>query len=224
MSDYQRYAVYYLPDDEKLARFGARWLGWDVAGGTPVEQFPVDGLKDATSTPRKYGFHGTLKPPFRLADDTTYQALERDTAALAGSLLPVALSGLKVSRIGKFLALVPDGESQELRKLAFECVRCLDRHRRPASEQELERRRAGGLTERQDALLLEWGYPYVDTEFRFHLTLTGKLEATAMDVIETAAWDNLPALPRPFVISSIALAGEREDGLFQEIQRYALTR
>ncbi|MBZ0124512.1 MAG: hypothetical protein K8F31_11580, partial [Roseovarius sp.] len=27
--DFRRYAVYYTPSDPALARFGARWLGWD---------------------------------------------------------------------------------------------------------------------------------------------------------------------------------------------------
>ena len=38
-----------------------------------------------------------------------------------------------------------------------------------------ERFRAAGLSPRQDELLLRWGYPYVLEEWRFHLTLTGRL-------------------------------------------------
>jgi hypothetical protein len=53
---------------------GAEWLGWDSAAGAPVPHPPVPGLPDAaevlTRTPRKYGFHGTVKPPFFLADGT----------------------------------------------------------------------------------------------------------------------------------------------------------
>ena len=42
------------------------WLGWDAASGQPLDP-PDLGLDAAAITrdPRKYGFHGTIKPPFR---------------------------------------------------------------------------------------------------------------------------------------------------------------
>jgi hypothetical protein len=46
----------------------------------------------------------------------------------------------------------------------------------PSTDADLERRRAAGLSKRQDKLLVKWGYPYVLDQFRFHLTLTGTLE------------------------------------------------
>lgn len=223
MSDFQRYAVYYLPDNADLAAFGASWLGWDVARGAPVGQPGVEGIKAATRTPRKYGFHGTLKPPFRLAEGTDVAGLKADIAALAATTPPVEISGLILSRIGRFLALVPLGEAEGLARLAFACVTRLDRFRRPAGAEELARRRAAGLTPRQDALLLEWGYPYVAEEFRFHLTLTGGLDADTLDRMQDAILELLPPLPRPFRIRSVSLAGEGSDGRFREIHRYALT-
>ncbi len=223
MSDFQRYAVYYLPENAELADFGAMWLGWDVAQGVAVEQPGVEGIEAATRTPRKYGFHGTLKPPFRLADGADVAGLQADIAALAAETPPVEIAGLKLSRIGRFLALVPVGEAAGLARLAFACVTRLDRYRRPPSVEELERRRATGLTQRQDALLLKWGYPYVAEEFRFHLTLTGPLDDGRSDGLQAAAARLLPDLPRPFPISSIALAGEGTDGRFREIHRYTLT-
>jgi hypothetical protein len=39
----------------------------------------------------------------------------------------------------------------------------------------LARRRAAGLTARQEQLLTRWGFPYVLEEWRFHLTLTGRI-------------------------------------------------
>ena len=36
-------------------------------------------------------------------------------------------------------------------------------------------RRAAGLSERQLQNLDRWGYPYVFADFRFHMTLTGRL-------------------------------------------------
>lgn len=223
MSDFQRYAIYYLPDDPDLAAFGSSWLGWDVVGGTAVAQPDVAGIGRITETPRKYGFHGTLKPPFRLAESSSRVALERDVAALAARLAPVRLDGLRLAALGSFLALVPTGDTSALDRLAFACVQALDGHRRPPELAELARRRSGGLTERQDMLLRQWGYPYVAEEFRFHLTLSGKLAPDEVAPLTATLETRLPPLPAPFNVGSIALLGEAGDGMFRQIQRYALT-
>ena len=67
---FARYAIYYTPaPDTALAEFGADWLGWDSATGLKRQQRAFEGadIGAITKQPRKYGFHGTLKPPFRLA-------------------------------------------------------------------------------------------------------------------------------------------------------------
>lgn len=227
MSQFVRFAIYYLPPDGPLAEFGARWLGWDVGVGQSVAH-PTNALSEArveevTRTPRKYGFHGTLKPPFRLAEGTDGSQLHTAVKALAASLAPVTLDGLRLARLGHFLALVPEGDMTALGQLAARCVTEPDRFRAPAPEAELTRRRAAGLTARQEDMLRHWGYPYVLEEFRFHLTLTGRLQPHEMDEVEAALALALPALPRPYIIDQIALAGERSDGQFQLIHRYALT-
>lgn len=222
MPDFQRYAVYYLPDDAELAAFGASWLGWDITRGATVEQPDIDGIEEATRTPRKYGFHGTLKPPFHPADGSTIAKLQNDIATLASETSAVTLDGLTLSRIGSFLALVPLGDTRALASLAFACVARLDGHRGAASADELERRRAAGLTPRQDTLLVQWGYPYVADEFRFHLTLSGKLNEAVLDRIQDAAANALPQLRAPFHVGSVALVGECTDGTFREIRRYPL--
>jgi hypothetical protein len=63
---FTRYAIYYTPaPGTALADFGASWLGWDSASGATRAHPIIDGLDVAqiTATPRKYGFHGTIKPP-----------------------------------------------------------------------------------------------------------------------------------------------------------------
>jgi Protein of unknown function (DUF1045) len=81
-----------------------------------------------------------------------------------------------VSTISGFIACTLSAPSRPLEDLASDCVRALEPFRAPPSDEEIARRRQGGLTPRQDAYLLEWGYPYVFEEFRFHMTLTGRLE------------------------------------------------
>lgn len=90
-----RFAIYDAPTDDALASFGAIWLGWDVRTGSATRQADVPGLDDITMTPRKYGFHGTLKPPIRLADGHTLDELQARAGDLAGryEISSIALCG-----------------------------------------------------------------------------------------------------------------------------------
>ncbi len=223
MSGFRRYAVYYLPDDAALAAFGASWLGWDVSAGKSRAQPPVDGIDQVTAAPRKYGFHGTLKPPFRMAKGMTAEDLGDELAALASQTAAISLDGLQLAALGRFLALVPTGDVTELDRLAFDCVAEFDAYREPATEDELQRRRVAGLSPRQEGYLSQWGYPYVGDEFRFHLTLTGKLDQAELVRIKNIIAAKLPILPGPFEIASVSLVGEDANGMFRQIHRYALT-
>lgn len=220
---YNRFAIYYLPAEDPLAAFGARWLGWDVARGAEVDQPGLPGIAGVTATPRKYGFHGTLKPPFRLAEGCDLSGLTSAVAELAASCAPARCAGLELARLGNFLALVPSGETDGIARVAATCVTALDGFRAPPGEAELARRRRARLSDRQEAVLMRWGYPYVMEEFRFHLTLTGRLPRK-----DAAAWQervasHLPPLPAPFILDAVALVGERADGCFELVQRFALT-
>ncbi|MXU63852.1 DUF1045 domain-containing protein [Oceanomicrobium pacificus] len=243
MADFRRFAIYHLPDQAALSSFGARWLGWDIdtgsvpsawcgaameTGGNGSEITVPDADRAAvahlTETPRKYGFHATVKPPFRLAEGVSADALASAARDLASQTRPVTLHGLTIARLGHFLALVPDGPSGALEDMAFNWVKALDRFRAPPSDSELDRRRAAGLSARQEALLQDWGYPFVGPEFRFHMTLTGRLadaatERAARGLIATC----LPEIPRPYIVASLALVGERPDGRFETIEQLPLT-
>lgn len=219
MESFTRYAVYYLPPEGgALAAFGARWLGWDVDRGAACESL----APALTEVPRKYGFHGTLKPPFRLAEGCDAAELLGAAQDLAGRLGPVTLEGLALTQLGRFFALAPLGDATALGDLAAACVRDLDGFRAPASEAELAKRRAKGLSPAQEAHLQRWGYPYVMDQFRFHLTLTGGVAKERIAEAEAQIAAALPALPAPFVIAEIALVGERPDGAFQTIRRLPL--
>ena len=107
--------------------------------------------------------------------------------------------------------------------MAGACVRDLDEFRAPAGEAELARRRKAGLSARQEALLTQWGYPYVFEEFRFHLTLSGRLPEEDVRGWTDTLQGYLPNLPASFVVDQIALCAERQDGRFELIHRYTLT-
>jgi len=224
---FTRYAIYYAPPaTADWSRFAASWLGWDMETGAELPHPDIAGLDVAeiTAVPRKYGLHATMKPPMRLAKGQTQAALEDACAALAERQQPVTLDGLQLARLGRFLALRPVGDETALNALASACVRDLDPFRAPAPEAELARRRAAGLSAEQDENLSRWGYPYVLGQFRFHITLTGKLPKPQLPLVEDALASHLlPLLPEPFEIRDLALMGEAEDGQFHLIHRYALS-
>lgn len=222
MPRYSRYAIYCLPDDEALADFGARWLGWDLRRGCDAPEPYLTGLDELTQTPRKYGFHATLKPPFRLAEGMRPEDLSDATEALAAITPAAQADGLALTLLGDFFALTPIGDASAIARVAKACVTELDHFRAPASGPELARRRQAGLSPRQEALLRDWGYPYVLDQFRFHFTLTGHVDESTKGAVRSVIEEHLPDLPTPFVVNRIALCGEREDSRFELIRSYSL--
>lgn len=227
--NFERFAIYYTPPKAAdWARFCTRWLGWDMAAGARVAFPDVPDLprpaSDITETPRKYGLHATIKPPFRLAAGQTADTLVTACDTFCSKTAAVHLDGLQLARLGRFLALRPSGDQDRLNQLAAACVRDLDGFRAPASDTELARRRAARLSPTQEANLIAWGYPYVMQDFRFHMTLTGRLPRAELAQTETALNDILtPQLPAPFVVDALSLAGEDHTGRFHLIHRYALS-
>jgi putative phosphonate metabolism protein len=180
-----RYALYYAPrPEEPLAIAASGWLGWNPDGGRGRTLPATAGLDPQrlaaiTAEPRRYGFHGTLKPPMMLVDDVSEADLLAHVGRFATGLRAVTAPPLELTELSGFLALVPATRSPDLQDLADQCVVEFDEFRRPAGEEELARRRKAGLSPRQDELLMRWGYPYVLEEWRFHLTLTGRIAETA---------------------------------------------
>lgn len=175
----RRYAIYFCPDTSTpLGAFGAEWLGRAIDGHEIDTPLP-DGIsrtdwKAATFDARRYGFHATLKPPFRLSPEATEGDLTKALEAFCQANGPVPLGTLAVQRLSGFFALRPERD-EPVTAFADACVRTFDGFRAPATADEVARRRPDTLTQRQKHLLDRWGYPYVMDEFRFHMTLTGTL-------------------------------------------------
>lgn len=225
MTEFLRYAIYYAPEPGPLADFGARWLGWDLAAGAPADHPELDDFDvvQVTQTPRKYGFHGTVKPPLRLAEGADFSRFQAATQALCTRLAPVRLEGLQLTRLGGFLALTALGDSTGLNAMAAQVVTQLDSFRAPLNSAELQRRRASRLTGRQEALLSAWGYPYVLEEFRFHITLTGRMPRLEAEMLHGRLQPLFsPLVPTPFEVKSLCLVGEDVSGMFHLIERFPL--
>ncbi|ABV92284.1 protein of unknown function DUF1045 [Dinoroseobacter shibae DFL 12 = DSM 16493] len=219
---YQRFAIYHVPPQGALSAFGAAWLGWDVTAGCPSVPLAVPERDAVTATAHRYGFHATLKPPFRLGEGCALEGLSEAVSTLARRLSPARCDGLALGRMGRFLALLPVGDATGLNHLAAACVTQLDAFRASPTAEEFSRRRGSGLRPELEANLTNWGYPYVLSAYRFHMTLTDRLPAAALPDWEVVLADLLPPLPAPFEISGLALVGERADGRFEVIDTFPL--
>lgn len=220
----QRLAVYYAPRPGAFANLAAAWLGWDAVLGADVPQPDLPAIPFPavlTAEARRYGFHGTLRAPFRLADGMTIADAGRRVEALASRLSPVLCDGLDIENLQGFLALTPSGCEAALLELAAAVVEGTNDLRAPLNDAEIARRRPESLTPRQRSLLQTWGYPYVMEEFRFHLTLTDRLPEPGPAMIALAG-HFAPVLPRPFRIEDLCLFGEDAAGRFHLLHRYAL--
>ncbi len=224
MDDVKRYGLYVVPQGA-LYRAGADWLGWDSVARCAVAQPDLPGLPDTpaalTATPRKYGFHGTIKPPFRPRHGYRCQRAGGRGAQLLRDPLPGHDPRARGSAAGRV-------HRPCVRRALRRACRSRGGHGRGArpvprapSEAELARRRKSPLTDRQEALLARWGYPYVMEEFRFHMTLTGNLPSERAEAAHAAlAAHFTPHLAAPFVIDSLCLMGEDAAGMFHLLHRY----
>jgi putative phosphonate metabolism protein len=223
----KRYAVYYAPaEGAALTCAASAWLGRSVFRGTALAQPGTDGLSreqwnSITADPRVYGFHATLKPPFRLAEGRHAEELRERLRKFAACRRPFEIS-LQLGSIGGFLALVPAHASPEFVQLAADCVREFDEFRAAPHPDELARRRQARLNDAQLAYLTRWGYPYVMEEWRFHMTLTASLEPPLFEQARrhlAAVFE--PICREPLRIDSICLFEQAEPGApFQAEARY----
>ncbi|MES2712238.1 MAG: DUF1045 domain-containing protein [Pseudomonadota bacterium] len=207
-----RIALYWAPEvtDPLHARASA-WLGRDAETGATLPQPAVLGIAEATAEPRLYGFHATLKAPFRLA--TGYEEARAAAGFLAERTAPFTLPPLVLRDLRGFLALIEREPSPALAAFADDCVRTLDPHRAPLAAEEIARRRPERLSERQRVNLEAWGYHLVFEDFQYHATLTGRLTEDQRAVMEPAAasfFGDLPAAPR--AVRELCLFTQAEPG------------
>jgi hypothetical protein len=192
-----RFAIYAAPGvragdpvGARLRRRAEQWLGRSVSQDPVTAVVPAGWTRAAvdaiTVDARRYGFHATLKAPFRLAEGRTPEELDAAVARFAAGRAATVIPQLTLARLGGFFALVPGAEAPGLHALADEVVRAFDDFRAAATEAELDRRNPAALTPRQRELLGAWGYPYVLDEFLAHLTLTDRIPKERQPAVERA--------------------------------------
>jgi putative phosphonate metabolism protein len=216
-----RYAIYAMPEPgDPLWTFGSLVLGRDALSGAAVPHPPalLEAIPDwamLVTDPRRYGFHGTLKPPFRLADGVTARDILAAARSFSAARQPFATPPLRVTRLGAFCALTPSAPCAPLDALAADCVRAFEPMRAPLTQAEREKRLRSPLTPRQHANLDEWGYPYVFEDFRFHLTLSDALPEERREAVAAALEALYAPLAGPLHVSGIALFEQQDGGDFR---------
>ena len=120
---------------------------------------------------------------------------------------------LEVTELSGFLALCSVERCDALHALADDCVIAFDEFRHPPGAEELARRRAARLSPLQDALLQKYGYPYVLEAYRFHITLTERLDSVDAQRLQPWLIDFVSeALREPVVVDAIYLFVQESPG------------
>jgi len=225
----ERFAIYYAPAAASpLWERAVAWLGSDPATGA-VHHGAVAGIERSrlagiTRSAGRYGFHATIKPPMALAPGQSLDGLREALARFAATRRPVHLGPLRLASLGGFLALVPGPDNAALQDFAADVVESFEPFRAPLSPRDRAARLAHGLTARQQELLDAYGYPYVFDEFRFHMTLTDRLEPDLREEVAAAAaaWFG-PLLEEAVVLDRLVLYHEAESGRpFRRLEDYGL--
>ena len=217
---HHRYAIYYCPGPQSpWWTRGSQWLGRCALTQRDmqvpaVEHLSEEAFRELTKDPRRYGWHATLKAPFTLAAGLSRSDLIDAVCNLASAHKSFDLPAMEVRRMGHFLALAPAKESAALDAIARACVTSLQPLAAALTDAELARRRKSRLTAQEDALLVQWGYPYVLDAFRFHCSLTGDLKDISdgqRQVLIDAATQWFCDLPAPR-FDSLAVVAEPSPG------------
>ena len=150
-SSERRYALYFAPAaTHPLSRAAALWMGRNpFISDTPArtDRSRTDVL--LTAEPRRYGFHATLKAPFRLAPGTSREQLQAALRQFVQRRPPCPIGPMQVTTLGGFFALAPRKPAPFLQAFAGQVVSEFDRFRAPddvpgsATTAQLDPRRAG---------------------------------------------------------------------------------
>jgi putative phosphonate metabolism protein len=213
----ERFAIYFAPAaTSDLWERAANWLGRDAADGDlfdgPVAGIDRSRLLNLTQSANRYGFHATLKAPMALAEGTTEAELREALTGFAARHEPFSLGTPQLASLGGFLAIMV-AENEALQDFAAHVVEDFEPFRAEMSVKDRAARASKGLSDRQLEMLDAYGYPYVFSEFRFHMTLTDKLdEKDAADIASAATTWFGPVLDDSLTLDRLTLFHEPDAG------------
>ena len=227
MTSTGRYALFFTPaPGSALQWFGECWLEREPEAAADLLgcALPPADLARFTASPRRYGFHATLKAPFELGSQASQAALGEALLAFAAEVPMIQGPPLRLSTMGPFAALRPADAWPDVDRLANLIVEHFDGFRAPLTPADRVRRAAAGLTDNQAALLERWGYPYVFDEYRFHMTLSDSLAPQDQTwLIETLTPVIAPLCREPLRVDAVTLVHQPDrNSRFQPLDRVPL--
>jgi hypothetical protein len=216
---FQRYAIYWTPEPgSNFASFGDRWFG------SAAESFGLAPslLARATKTPARYRLHATLKAPFRLSEGVRSEDLQDALDAFCATRRAPMGGALKLAIFQNYLGLVLSARTADIDWLAAECVTRFDGYRAPLNGEDRDRRTEATFSPVERAFFDSFGYPYVLSAYRFHISLAGPLPAAELDEVSAALAPQMaPFVAAPFRIGSLSLLGEPHGGgNFETVSRH----
>lgn len=229
-SNLERFALYFtFATKNPLYQKATQWLGHCVYNQDIDSSQSLISVSDKFRMVRKaahYGFHATLKPPFRLRSGTTQADLEAHLQSFTSEMKAITCPPLKIHSIANFIALIPSDSCAELNHLAKQCVIEFEQFRAPLNEIEMQKRLSSPLTVRQQQLLDEYGYPYVLDEFRFHMTLSDRMQDGLIDdALQQLSFEFSPLLNSQLNVDCVCLCHQSNpDDPFTLIKSYPLQK
>ena len=213
--DLARYVIYYTPQPgTALAAFGRSWFG-RANGGMTLQAFSDSGLAGTSfakiaAAPGSYaGLHALLRAPFTLRDGVGVDAVKSRIINFAARRKPIETGPLTLSRAGRSLVLRPVEAKPALEWLAAQCVAAFEDFAAPPSDVERTEYAVPDLNDYQRVLLESFGDPYVLSEYRFAITLTGPLDATHLERVAQALWPVLEEICASGVsVDALSLFGD----------------
>ena len=213
-----RIALYYAPPMASAWwNAGSEWLGRDAETGESMQPPLVPALgqpvASLTVAPRRYGWHGTLVPPFHIAEGHAPEDVFAAANEWAKQIAPFDVT-LQAADLGRFVALKAAQREHDdiIREIAASALHALASLRARPSSEDTEKRLESHLNPRQRALLHEWGYPYVLDEFRFHMTLSDSIDSEPQRAVIRTLWQaRTESLgPLPFHGAALFVQAHRE--------------
>lgn len=215
---FQRYAIYWTPEpDSNFAAFGKSWFAAPASFG-----LSSDLAARAVKSPARYGLHATLKAPFRLHDGARESDLQQALDSFCAVRRAPKGGALMLARFQGYLGLVLSRKTSDIDWLAAECVTGFDRFRAPLDESDRDRREHHRLSPAEASFFETFGYPYVLSEFQFHVSLAGPLDDGELGQVAEALEPHVaPFMKEKLKIQSLSLLGEANGGgAFEVISRH----
>ncbi len=236
MTNYKRVAIYFLPKkNSSLENFGKNLLGRDINKKKKIsltrrQKYFInrgftyfDELKDYCEEPAKYGFHATLKAPFRLKRNVKTKNFYDVISHIAAQHSRFKIKGLKIVYSKKFTLITSRKPNKLLINLEKDLVKHLDTFRAELNKTEIKKRIPDSLTFKQNKYLKEWGYPFVFDQFKFHMTLMNQNNNKLSNKQKLELEKLIYKISNNVIeFNEISLLGENKNGHFEEIKRFKL--